>query len=232
MKSTRHAAWNFPGPVTEKSREDAAVMNLEQDPERASQLCREAQQRLMLRVSQLRDEDVRVPSQLPGWTVGHVLTHLARNADAHARRLTASLAGADVPKYENGPEQRSSEIDAGAARSADEMVADLRTSMGHLEEVLSQCSSAGWPNGHLRGGGDYGVAGCPAHRLREVEMHHVDLGLGYGPVDWSDEYVDWDLPVLLATVPERLVSADGRRALMAWLAGRGPLGLQTRLEPW
>lgn len=79
-------------------------MNLEENPERASQLCREAQQRLMLRVSGLGDGDVRSPSQLPGWTVGHVLAHLARNADAHARRLTGSLAGLDVPKYENGPE--------------------------------------------------------------------------------------------------------------------------------
>ena len=29
----------------------------------------------------LTDEQVRSPFLLPGWSVGHVLTHLARNAD-------------------------------------------------------------------------------------------------------------------------------------------------------
>lgn len=58
-------------------------MNLENDPDLASQLCREAQERLLLRVAGLDDGAMRAPSRLPGWTVGHVLTHLARNADAH-----------------------------------------------------------------------------------------------------------------------------------------------------
>lgn len=155
----------------------------------------------------------------------------AAAADAHTRRLTGSLAGVDVPKYENGSEQRSSEIDVGATRPAAEILVDLKISLKRLEDVLAQCSLAGWPHGDLRGGGDYEVAGCPAHRLREVEMHHVDLGLGYSPLDWPDEYVAWDLPVLLATVPERLGSTTGRRTFMAWLAGRGPLA-QTPLEPW
>ncbi|WP_315913922.1 maleylpyruvate isomerase family mycothiol-dependent enzyme [Arthrobacter sp. lap29] len=207
-------------------------MNLEENPERAAQLCRTAQQRLMLRVSGLGDGDVRAPSQLPGWTVGHVLTHLARNADAHARRLAGSLAGLDVPKYENGPEQRSSEIAAGAVRPAVEILADLKTSMANLEDVFSQCSAAGWPNVHLRGGGHYGAAACPAHRLREVEMHHVDLGRGYTPADWPDEYVDWDLQVVLDTASGRLGSANNRRAFMAWLAGRGPMDPQAQLDPW
>jgi len=198
-------------------------MDLEQDPQRAAQLCREAQARLVHRVALVTAEDVRSPSLLPGWTVGHVLTHLARNADAHARRLSGALHGHDVPKYPGGEDQRRDEIDEGAARPAEETVADLRTSLVGLEEVFARCSAAGWPNGHFLGGGSYGAAGCPAHRLREVEMHHVDLGLGYTPLDWPEEYVAWDLPVLLATVPDRLSTADTRREFMAWLAGRGPL---------
>lgn len=207
-------------------------MNLESNPERASQLCCEAQARLLRCATQLRDEDVRSPSLLPGWTVGHVLTHLARNADAHARRLSGSLCGADVPKYESGQKQRGSEIEDGAGRSAAEIVADLATSMSDLEEALAQCSAAGWPNGHFRGGGDYAVAGCPAHRLREVEMHHVDLGLNYTPLDWPDEYVAWDLPVLLTSAANRLRSSGEQRRFMAWLAGRGPWAATTTLAPW
>ncbi|MBG0738259.1 maleylpyruvate isomerase family mycothiol-dependent enzyme [Paeniglutamicibacter antarcticus] len=218
--------------VIEWRRKVDVLVDLGSNPELASRLCREAQGRLMRRVSQLTDEDVQSPSRLPGWTVGHVLTHLARNADAHARRLSGAIGGRDVPKYQSGEQQRSTEIEDGATRSASEIIADLKASMDCLEEIFTQSTAAGWPNGHFLGGGHYGVAGCPAHRLREVEMHHVDLGLGYGPSDWPDEYVDWELPVLLATVPDRLDSSNSRQLFMAWLAGRGPLDSETTLNPW
>jgi len=207
-------------------------MDLEQEPQRAAQLCCEAQARLVHRVARVAPEDVRAPSLLPGWTVGHVLTHLARNADAHARRLSGALHGYDVPKYPSGQDQRCLEIDDGAGRPVEEIVADLHTSLTGLEEVFVRCSAAGWPNGHFLGGGSYGAAGCPAHRLREVEMHHVDLGLGYTPLDWPEEYVAWDLPVLLATVPGRLRSIGDRQQFMAWLAGRGPLQASSTLTAW
>ncbi|MGB9036230.1 hypothetical protein BLJ79_03925 [Arthrobacter sp. UCD-GKA] len=207
-------------------------MDLENDPERASRLCREAQARLMGNVANLADPEVRAPSQLPGWSVGHVLTHLARNADAHTRRLAGALDGQDVPKYASGEGQRRVEIEDGAGRPAVQVVADLRSSMAHLEEVFDRSSDAGWPNGHFLGGGHYGVSGCPAHRLREVEMHHVDLGLGYTPLDWPEEYVGWDLPMLLATAPGRLGNPSEKRLFMAWLAGRGPLDPSTNLDPW
>ncbi|GAA4656039.1 maleylpyruvate isomerase N-terminal domain-containing protein [Arthrobacter cryoconiti] len=207
-------------------------MNLEADPERATQLCCEAQARLTRRVAHLSEDDVRSASLLPGWSVGHVLTHLARNADAHARRLSGALNGCDVSKYERGAEQRRSEIEDGATRSASEIIVDLLASMRALERLFVQSAIAGWPNGDFLGGGDYGVAGSAAHRLREVEMHHVDLGLGYTPAEWPQEYVDWDLPVLLATANERLGSINERRSIMAWLAGRGPLDAQMTLAPW
>lgn len=207
-------------------------MNLENDPNLASQLCREAQERLLLRVAGLDDGAMRAPSRLPGWSVGHVLTHLARNADAHSRRLAGALRGEDVPKYRDGQEQRSQEIEKGAGRAAAEIIADLHASQAAFEELLDQCGEASWPNGHFLGGGDYGAAGCPAHRLREVEMHHVDIGLGYSPLDWPEEYVAWDLPVLLASAAGRLDSPRARREFMAWLAGRGPLDPATSLARW
>lgn len=207
-------------------------MNLANDPEYASQLCREAQQRLADRVAQLSEDDIASPSHLPGWSVGHVLTHLALNADGHARRLSGSLRGIDVPKYDGGEEQRRQEIEAGSTRPASEIIDDLHASMLALEDIFDQCSAAGWPNGQLLGGGHYGASECPAHRLREVEMHHVDLGLGYTPSEWPEDYVAWDLSELLATVPQRLGSLADRRSFMAWLAGRGPLDAATSLSPW
>lgn len=207
-------------------------MNLAHDPKYASQLCRAAQQRLAQRIAQLSEHDIASPSRLPGWSVGHVLTHLARNADGHARRLSGSLKGIDVLKYDGGEKQRRQEIGAGATRSASEIIDDLTASMLALENIFDQCSAAGWPNGQLLGGGQYGTSECPAHRLREVEMHHVDLGLGYTPSDWPEDYVAWDLSELLATVPQRLGSLADRRSFTAWLAGRGPLDAATSLSPW
>jgi maleylpyruvate isomerase len=206
-------------------------VDLEADADRASALCRAAHQRLVSTVVGLTDDDVASRSRLPGWTIGHVLTHLARNADGHARRLAGALRGEDVPKYAGGAEQRAREIDEGAVRPASEIVADLRASQDRLEELIVACASAGWPEPESHDGG-YGPRGCPAHRLREVEMHHVDLGLGYGPEHWSDDYVAWDLDVLLSTVSDRLREPLQRRHLMAWLAGRGSLPTEVSLGPW
>lgn len=208
------------------------LADLENEPERAIELCAAAHQRLLKNVATLSDSQVRSASRLPGWSVGHVLTHLARNADAHARRLEGTLLGEDVPKYQGGAAQRADEIAEGADRPAEAIRDDLAASQSRLEGLLARCSAANWPNGHLRGDSSYAPRACPAHRLREVEMHHVDLGLGYEPDSWPDDYVAWDLGVLLATVPERLTSPGHRRLFMAWLAGRGELPDDIRLEPW
>lgn len=210
---------------------EAEVTNLEHEPRQAVALCREAQGRLSARVRSVDETTMRSPSLLPGWSVAHVLTHLARNADAHARRLRGALDGKDVPKYEGGEEQRTAEIETGHRRPAAEILSDLAESQARLEALFDEWESASWPNSHFRGGHGYGVAACPAHRLREVEMHHVDLGLGYLPADWPEEYMTWDLQVLLATVPERLDPAAARD-LMAWLAGRAPLDPDIAIAPW
>jgi hypothetical protein len=47
-----------------------------------------------------------------------VITHLARNADAHGRRLAGALQGEDVAKYPGGAAQREREIAEGAGRPA------------------------------------------------------------------------------------------------------------------
>ena len=59
----------------------------------------------------------------------------------------------------------------------------------------------------------------PLHRWREVELHHVDLGLGYTPADWPEAYVERELAISLALLPERL-DGSGQRQMLAWLVGR------------
>jgi maleylpyruvate isomerase len=92
----------------------------------AIELCRAAHVRLVARVEHITDEQVRSPSRLPGWTVAHVLTHLARNADGHVRRLEGALRGEYVPRYPGGPTQRDGDIDEGARRSERDLAGPLQ----------------------------------------------------------------------------------------------------------
>ena len=52
----------------------------------------DAQARFQMAIEGLDDAKVRSPSLLPGWSIGHVLTHVARNADSHRRRADAASA--------------------------------------------------------------------------------------------------------------------------------------------
>jgi len=207
-------------------------VDLDADPGQAIGLCRAAHARLMATVAGLTDEQVRSPSTLPGWTIGHVLTHLARNADGHSRRLGGALRGVDVPRYPGGSAQRDSEIEAGARRPAAEIIADLVASQDRLERAWEASAAAGWPHPELRGDDHWPTTASPVRRLREVEMHHLDLGVGYEPSEWPEDYVAWELPRLLATVPSRLQRSTDARALVAWLSGRGPVPAAILLDPW
>lgn len=206
--------------------------DLDRDPALAIRLCRESHARILRTVIGLTDADTRRPSRLPGWTVGHVLTHLARNAEGHTRRLEGALRGDEVPRYPGGASQREADIQAGARRPAQEIIADVRQAQERLEETMTRSDEAGWPNSHLLAGDHYPTTGSTTARLREAEMHHVDLGLGYEPADWPHEYVEWELRRLLEGVPGRLRGAEDRRALTAWLAGRRPLPAGLELDPW
>ncbi|MDP9182386.1 MAG: maleylpyruvate isomerase family mycothiol-dependent enzyme [Actinomycetota bacterium] len=163
--------------------------------------------------------DVSIPSRLPDWTVGHVLTHLARNADSCVRRLEAAQAGELVTQYEGGDEGRAAEIAHGAGRPAAEVVADLVASCDRLDALFPQVTDEVWA-GEVMAGSSRRI---PATRLafsrwREVEIHLVDLGLGYEAAQWPRALVDRQVPELLEELPER---TDPAR-LMAWALGRGP----------
>ncbi|MDI1462147.1 maleylpyruvate isomerase family mycothiol-dependent enzyme [Catellatospora sp. KI3] len=179
--------------------------------------CRAAHERLHRTLDRVDDLVVRQPSRLPGWTVGHVLTHLARNADSVLRRLRAAERGELVTQYEGGAAGREAEIEAGHDRPAADIVADLRAADAAVDEAFAAAAPEVWARTVLAGD----VNEIPATRLvfsrwREVEVHHVDLGLGYGPAEWPDALVARWLPELLEQLPDR----TDRHALTAWLLGR------------
>src|SRR5512134_97638 len=87
--------------------------------------CAAAHQQLLAHIDPLDDAAIRLPSLLPGWTVGHVLTHVARNADSFVRILEGAERGEILDQYEGGVESRAADIEAGAGRSAGDLVHDV-----------------------------------------------------------------------------------------------------------
>jgi maleylpyruvate isomerase len=193
-------------------------------------LCAQAHQRLLQQISGLTDEQVRQPSRLPDWTVGHVLTHLARNAEGHALRLEGALLGEEVARYPGGGVQRDKDSEEGAGRSAAALIEDVALTNARIEEVWQRSEEAGWPNTQLFGADRWPITASPSRRLREVEIHHVDLGLGYEASSWSDEYAAWELSMCLKDLPSRLDGAQTRKVVL-WLTGRtSPAGID--LASW
>jgi maleylpyruvate isomerase len=147
-----------------------------------------ANDRLYETVEGLDDAAIAGASLLPGWTRGHVLIHAARNADSLVNLLTWARTGVETPQYPS-PAQRDADIAAGAGRPAAEQLADLRAAGDRFAAAATALPPAAW-SAMIRYGS--GIAAPAAHvvwaRLREVEVHHVDLDAGYGPADWSDAF--------------------------------------------
>src|ERR1700735_1744861 len=106
--------------------------------------CAEAQAALLDDIDDLSDDVARRPSRLPGWTVGHVLTHIARNADSLVRRLEGAARGELRDQYPGGLVQRSSDIEEGAGRAAAELVRDVQQTADTVERVMAGLSPAAW----------------------------------------------------------------------------------------
>jgi maleylpyruvate isomerase len=191
-----------------------------------------AQRRLVQDISGLTDQQARSASLLPEWSVGHVLTHIARNGDAFVRMMTAAISGESVTQYEGGVEGRAAAIEAGAGRPATELVADVVASAAAVEAVWSQMTSEAWDGHGLNASGQrWPCDAMPFHRWREVIVHHVDLGLGFVASDWPQDYVDRELAVTLQSLPERLEAGD-RLPVLGWLLGRGPQPSDLALCSW
>ena len=188
--------------------------------------CREAHARLATAIDKVSDSVARLPTRLPEWSVGHVMTHLARNAEAMVRRVEAATRGEVIDQYAGGVEGRALEIEAGAGRPARELIADVLFWSQQLDGTFDLLPDDCWGRPvRSNRGGEHPVSKLPRHRWWEVEVHLVDLGIGFGPADWPTDFVDWALPRLITGLADR---AD-RRSLMAWLLGRGS---PPTLGPW
>ena len=202
---------------------------------------REAEGRLLATITPLDDATMAGPSLLAGWTVAHLLTHLARNADSHVRRTEAAIAGVVVDQYPGGLTERAADIEAGAGRSAAAVRDDVGASTARLLAAWSDVPDAAWANvTRDASGGERRLDELPSRRWLEVEVHLVDLGCGPTHRDWSDAFVTAFLADMRAGAAVRLPVGDelpapgqvDSRDELAWLFGRLVRDDLPELGPW
>jgi maleylpyruvate isomerase len=180
--------------------------------------------RLLATASALTDAKAREPSLLPGWSRGHVLTHIARNADGLRNLLIWAKTGTITPQYPSR-EVRDAEIEAGAGRPASAMAADLERSGTEFMAMAREVPDDAWA-AEVQGSR---WAPHPAwftlhRRLFEVEVHHADLAAGYRAADWPGWFVTEQLDRVSAGL------ADDPAAPAAVLRDTGT-GRQYSLRP-
>jgi len=201
----------------------------------------DAQRRFNAAIADLDDASARRSSDLPGWTVGHVLTHVARNADSHVRRADGAVIGEVVEQYPGGYPAREAEIERGAHRAACALVADVRESAERLQRRWQDLPDPAW-SADTRdvGGRERALRELPARRWQELEVHVVDLGIGVTHRDWPDAFVAAWLPRLRASLATRLPPGQrspeagdlDERTELAWLYGRIRRVDLPTLPPW
>jgi maleylpyruvate isomerase len=154
--------------------------------------------RLLDTARTLSDADVLAPSLLPGWSRGHVLSHVARNADGLVNLLHWAATGVEHPQYADSG-ARDAAIEAGAGRPVAEQVTDIEQGHRRFIDAVDLVPAENWEN-EVRW-----VAGDPRparkileSRIREVVIHHVDLDAGYSASDWPSALA---FRVLASVVP-------------------------------
>jgi maleylpyruvate isomerase len=214
---------------------------------------------LLRDVEGLTDGDAAATSLLPGWTRGHVLTHLARNAEGGTRLLTWARTGVPSHEYPSAT-ARDADIEAGSKRPAATLLEDVSETAAEFAAAAASVPRDAWGRPvRYTNGTEHPAEVILSARLSEVLIHHVDLDLAFTPRDWPGwftrerltrtaaslttrhlvepavrlEATDTDLVVVLGTPADAdlPVVAGLECDLMAWLYGRSDGSILTRHPP-
>ena len=202
--------------------------------------------RLLQVVEGMDDAAARGASALPGWTRGHVLTHLARNADALVNLLTWARTGVEHPMYASKVD-RDIDIDEGAPRSLWLLEQDIFAACGRFAAAATGLGDSAWhAEVAMTGGRLVRASQVPWKRVSELWVHLVDLDLGVSfddvPADVVDRLIGDALgfygdrgPALRLTVGSRSWDTAGDGPVhnvtgtpggaLAWVTGRSADGV-------
>lgn len=189
--------------------------------------------------------DLRGPSRLPEWTRGHVVTHVARNAEGLVRLLSWARTGIETPMYPS-IQARAADIEAGAGRPPAEQLDDVRSTGTAFAKAAKELSAQHWEVTVGTRHGPFPASTVPWMRVREVWLHLVDLDAGAGldvlpddvatalvrdAADWMDSRVSARIevqmpggePALFGPETSAPVRVSGPvQELAGWLTGRSP----------
>ena len=207
-----------------------------------------AEERLRATVESFDERDLAEPSLCEGWTRGHVLAHVALNAHSLVNLMEWARTGVETPQYP-GWDERNRAIERCSRRTKAEHLDALAEAGAAFAAAARGVPPGRWDfEVHGIGGSAQPVRRFLFGRLREVEIHHVDLRAAYRPADWDAAFVR----TVLEEVPARLgpgapeafvaeaVDVDARvtvgegtaavvvrgtaHSLLAWLLGRSDGG--------
>jgi len=192
-------------------------------------------------LAKLDDASVAEPSELPGWTRGHVLAHLKGIANAMARQLEYARRGETIELYDGGMEGRTKAIELAAGHSLAQHREALTAALGSAIAAFDALGPDDWQVRIAYRDGTVFDGGLAL--WRELTIHASDLRLGYGPETWSRPFCEHLISFLEARVPEtfkfvlqptglpQLSIGSGGTSIAitgmltdiaAWLAGREP----------
>lgn len=145
----------------------------------------ESSRRLVRTVDGLADDDWRTPSGLPGWSRAHVVAHLVLNAEGLGGALRGLLEGSPVAMYRS-QEARDADIEELAPAEPAVLRSRLMAATTGLDDALAALPGDQRDTRVERvpGGRTFPAGAVAGMRLREVEVHHADLAVGYDRHDW------------------------------------------------
>jgi maleylpyruvate isomerase len=192
--------------------------------------CAQSHQVLLGIADALTDEQCRAPSLLSGWTRGHLLNHLARNAQRHVFLFECASRGEVGDQYPGGMAERNADIEAGAHRTSSQLATDLRQQVWALETHWARATTDTWQGSARRpGGAIVAISDLVFLRWREVAIHLVDLDVGLDHDSWSDFFVEQETSRQMAALQQRGISlsepldAVSAAQWLAWMIGRGDI---------
>ena len=181
-----------------------------------------ASNRLVRTVDGMDDDAYAAPSLLPGWTRGHVVAHLALNAEGLGGALVGLVNGEPTPMYSSQGSRDGDIAELGGA-SPHAVRSRLLGAITDLADAVASlpAEELGTRVERTPDGPTFSAGAVTTMREREVEIHHVDLGLGYSRDDWPAGFVLRLLDGMTArrlTVPLRVHATDLDRT---WQSGEG-----------
>ncbi|MEU7384313.1 maleylpyruvate isomerase N-terminal domain-containing protein [Streptomyces sp. NPDC042207] len=185
-------------------------------------------------VAGLDEAGFSAPSVLPEWTRGHLVAHVAANADALCNLVHWAATGDQTPMYASA-EERAAGIAKGPTLSADELRSWLTGSAHRLAEGLDGLTDEQWQRQVVTAQGrTVPATELPWMRAREVCVHAVDLGTGV--VTFADLPKGFLTDLVAEISAKRGLTGlpDGPLPeVAAWLAGRPhSLADAPELGPW